>query len=140
MFAIITIFTLVTAVIGVAGAQQRNLPVPLKQRSGAVVNAVDLAQATSSNVNLEIVSACVNGAASFKIANLGDRWPELGKLKIYQTVDGQTTEVSEREMRFARGQKASFRMKNVGSAHIGLFVEPSWYKRPFRYDAEVACR
>ena len=43
-------------------------------------------------------------------------------------------------MRFAEGQKASFRMKNPGQASIGLFVEPSWYERPFQFDAEVACK
>ena len=137
LLAIITIFTLVTAVVGVAGAQQRNIP--LRSVQGAEVNAVHLAQAGDSSVNLEIVSACVDGTATFKIVNVGDKWPQLGKLKVYHIFEGQTKEVSAREMRFARGQKASFRMKNVGAAHIGLFVEPSWYERPFHYDAEVAC-
>jgi hypothetical protein len=137
LLAIITIFTLVTAVVGVAGAQQRN--VPLRSVQGAEVNAIHLAQAGGSSVNLEIVSACVEGTATFKIVNVGDKWPQLGKLKVYHIFEGQTKEVSAREMRFARGQKASFRMKNVGAAHIGLFVEPSWYERPFHYDAELAC-
>jgi hypothetical protein len=137
LLAIITIFTLVTAVVGVAGAQQRN--VPLRSVQGAEANAIHLAQAGGSSVNLEIVSACVEGTATFKIVNVGDKWPQLGKLKVYHIFEGQTKEVSAREMRFARGQKASFRMKNVGAAHIGLFVEPSWYERPFHYDAELAC-
>lgn len=139
LFAIITIFTLVTAVVGVAGAQQRKIPVPLKQRQGAIISAVDLAQATNKDVNLEIVSACVNGTAIFKIVNLGDKWPKMGKLKVFHVFDGQATEVSARQMRFAHGQKASFRMKNTGATRIGIFVEPSWYERPFHYDAELVC-
>jgi len=140
LLAIIAIFATVVGVVGVAAAQQRNLPVPLKQREGAHVNAVDLAKATTRNVNLEIVSACVDNTATFKIVNLGDKWPQLGKLKIFHTINGQTKTVSERNMRFAQGQKASFRMKNVGNARIGIFVEPSWYDRPFQFDAEVDCK
>lgn len=140
LLAIISVFAVVTGSAGLAAAQQRAVPLPLEQRQGAEVNIVDLAQANGETVNLEIISACVQGTATFKIVNLGDKWPELGKLKVYHIFEGQTKEVSARQMRFARGQKASFRMKNVGEAHIGLFVEPSWYDRPFQYDAEVACQ
>ncbi len=139
LFAVITIFTFVTAMVGVADAQQRKIPVPLKQRQDASVSSVDLAQATSKDVNLEIVSACVNGTATFKIVNLGDKWPHLGKLKVFYIAEGETKEISARQMRFAHGQKAPFPLKNVGAARVGIFVEPSWYERPFNYDAEVAC-
>ncbi|WNJ99319.1 hypothetical protein L2D14_15790 [Thalassospiraceae bacterium LMO-JJ14] len=133
-------FTFVTGIAGLAAAQQRAVPLPLEKRQGAEVNILNLTQSSGDNVNLEIVSACVQGTATFKIVNLGDKWPQLGKLKVYHILEGQTKEVSARQMRFARGQKASFRMKNIGAAHIGLFVEPSWYNRPFQYDAEVACK
>lgn len=140
LLAIISIFTLVTTIVGVAGAQQRSIPVPLQQRPGVHVDVLTLAQAGRANVNVEILSACMEGTAMFKIVNLGDKWPKLGKLKVYEIKNGQTKEISEREMRFAKGQKASFRLKNIGTARVGLFVEPSWYERPFKYDAEVDCR
>ena len=140
LLAIISIFTLVTTIVGVAGAQQRSVPVPLQQRPGVHVDVLDLAQAGGASVNVEILSACMEGTAMFKIVNLGDKWPRLGKLKVYEIKEGQAKEISEREMRFAKGQKASFRLKNIGPARVGLFVEPSWYERPFKYDAEVDCR
>ncbi len=140
LLAIITIFATVVGVVGAAAAQQRKLPVPLSERQGVEVNDVNLAQAAGGNVNLEIVSACVNNMATFQIVNRGDEWPKLGKLKIYQIHNGQSQEITERTMRFAEGQKASFRMKNPGDTSIGLFVEPSWYDRPFQYDAQVDCK
>ena len=120
-------------------AQQKGLPVPLQDRQGAVVRSLDLAQADGNAVNLEIVSACVGGVATFKIVNVGERWPEMGTLKIFSVSNGQSKPVSEREIRFAKGQKASFRLKSEGNSDIALFVDPSWYKRPFAFDAEVTC-
>jgi hypothetical protein len=47
--------------------------------------------------------------------------------------------LSKRSMRFAAGQQASFRLKDIGSDSVAVFVEPSWYDRPFKFDAEVKC-
>lgn len=138
ILAMITAFAVVVGVVGIAAAQQR--PVPLAQQQGAAVNDISLAQAGGGNVNVEIVSACVDNTAMFKIVNRGEMWPQLGKLKIYEIENGQRRELTARTMRFAEGQKASFRMKNPGAASIGIFVEPSWYDRPFQYDAEVSCK
>lgn len=124
---------------GIADAQQARAPVPLRAQPGAVVKGVDLAQAGRSPINLEIVTACVNGVATFKILNRGDSWPALGTLNIVQvTPEGMRT-IVKREMRFAEGQKGSFRLKKPGQDKLALFVEPSWYERPFEFDAEVSC-
>ncbi len=131
--------TLVFATAGPLAAQQKILPVPHTERLGAQVRSLELAQSDGPQVSLEIVSACESGVATFKIVNVGERWPAMGTLKVFQIVDDKTKQVSEREMRFAQGQKASFRMKNPGTGGLGLFVEPSWYKRPFELDAEVKC-
>jgi len=98
-----------------------------------------LAQAGAGAVNLEIKSLCVNGVATFKILNRGERWPRMGTLKVYRVEAGDLKPVSERKMRFARGQTASFRMKKAGENKMALYVEPSWYERPFQQDAEVQC-
>lgn len=139
ILAVVAIFATVVGAVGIAAAQQRQIPVPLSQRQGVDVNSIDLAQAAGSNVNVEVISACINGVASFKVVNQGEKWPQLGKLRIYQISNGQARELTARTMRFAEGQQASFRMKNEGNSSIGLFVEPSWYVRPFQYDAEVSC-
>lgn len=139
-FAVIAIFATVVGAVGIAAAQQRGLPVPLSEKPGIDVNSVDLAQAAGGNVNIEIISGCVNDVASFKLVNRGEMWPELGKLKVYEIAGGQARELTARTMRFAEGQQASFRMKNPGDSSIGIFVEPSWYDRPFEFDAQVDCR
>ena len=94
LLAIITIFATVVGMVGAAAAQQRKLPVPLSERKGVEINDVNLAQAAGANVNLEIVSACVNNMATFQIVNMGDMWPQLGKLKIYEIENGNTREIT----------------------------------------------
>ena len=121
-------------------AQQARVPVPLRAQPGAVVKGIDLAQAGRSAINLEVVTACVDGVATFKIQNRGESWPALGTLNVVQVKpDGMHTLV-KREMRFAEGQKGSFRLKKPGADKLALFVDPSWYERPFEIDAEVLCK
>ncbi|MBO6521267.1 MAG: hypothetical protein JJ900_10125 [Rhodospirillales bacterium] len=139
ILAVIAIFATVVGAVGAAAAQQRKIPVPLSERQGVDINSIDLAQAAGGNVNVEVISACIDGVASFKVVNQGEKWPELGKLRVYQISNGQARELTARTMRFAEGQQASFRMKSQDNSSIGLFVEPSWYDRPFQYDAEVSC-
>lgn len=109
------------------------------QQASKKAQTSTLAQAGAGAVNLEIKSLCVNGVATFKIFNRGERWPRMGTLKVYRVEAGDLKPVSERKMRFARGQTASFRMKKAGENKMALYVEPSWYERPFQQDAEVQC-
>ena len=122
----------------VADAQGRT-PVPLKSVPGAIVHSVQLANTSGAPVNIEVVTACVGTVATFKIVNIGEAWPRLGKLGIYRGTPENMKPLSKRSMRFAAGQKASFRLKNVGTDTVAVFVEPSWYDRPFKFDAEVKC-
>lgn len=126
--------------VAAASAQQARPPVPLYAQPGAEMHTVLLAQAGTSPVDLDVVSACVNDVATFKIVNKGSSWPEMGTLNVYRVTDGGTKPISTRKMRFTTGQKASFRMKKVGNATIALFVQPSWYERPFKFDAQVICK
>lgn len=129
--------TLVTSA-GVADAQGRT-PVPLKSIPGASVQTIQLASTEGAPVNIEVISACVGNVATFKIVNLGEAWPRLGKLGVYRGTPDNMKALSKRSMRFAAGQKASFRLKNIGTDTVAVFVEPSWYDRPFKFDAEVSC-
>lgn len=101
--------------------------------------AVILAQAGAGTVILEIKSLCVNGVATFKIYNLGERWPRMGTLKVFRVEPDGLKPISERKMCFAQGQTASFRMKKAGEDKMALYVEPSWYERSFQQDAEIQC-
>lgn len=129
---------------GVADAQQTRLPAPIRVAPGTdvqnvQVHSVDLAQAGRSIVDLEIVTACVDGVATFKIANKGEAWPRLGTLNVFKVADDGLRTIAKRDMRFASGQQASFRLKKAKGETIGLFVQPTWYERPFEFDAQVSC-
>ena len=75
----------------------------------------------------------------FKVANVGGRWPGIGAFAVYDT-DGNKL-ISVRNLLLTGGQKATFKVKalNEGETVLGLWVEPTWYDREFRYDAKVIC-
>lgn len=142
MRAVVFVLAALAIAVGSSGhvaAQQGHAPVPLKSRPGAQIHSVDLAQAGGQPVNVEVVTACVQGAATFKITNKGEAWPRMGTLNIVRVTDGGMEPMAQRKMRFAAGQGASFRFRHVEGDRIGLFVQPSWYDRPFAFDAEVNC-
>ncbi len=93
----------------------------------------------ASELQLKINTACKDGTAVFKVANVGGRWPGIGALAVYDTNGNKL--ISVRNMLLTSGQKASFKVKdlNEGETVLGLWVEPTWYDRDFRYDAKVIC-
>jgi hypothetical protein len=94
---------------------------------------------TDVPVKIEVATTCEEGEAVFTILSRGDTWPAMGKVAVYRT-EGQVL-VIQRNMRMKTGQQASFRVKGVGAgAEVGLWVEPTWYQRPFAYDAIVTCQ
>ena len=121
-------------------AGQERVPLLVTSASELKVHRVELAQAGAGNVNIDVLSACVGGVATFKIVNKGETWPRLGTLKVVRVDDQNIKTIAQREMRFAKGQKASFRVKKATGETVGLFVQPSWYDRPFTYDAKVSCK
>ncbi len=123
----------------VLAALTASVSVSAAQQVTKDMQAINVAQAGASAVDLEIKSLCVNCVATFKIFNRGERWPLMGTLKIFRVEADGLKAVSERKMRFAQGQTASFRMKKAGANKMALYIEPSWYERPFQQDAEVQC-
>ena len=101
--------------------------------------AGNLSAAAFAPIRLRVNTECRNGAAIFKVFNTGSRWPRAGTFTIFIR-DGRKR-VIKRRMRLARGQRASFRFKarNAGKIRLGLWVDPSWYSRKFRYDAKLTC-
>lgn len=121
-----------------ADAQGRT-PIPLERLPGTTVLNLEFARADGAPVNVDVVSGCVDNIAMFKIVNVGEAWPRLGKLHVMRISGDDIITLSKRSMRFAAGQKASFRLKDIGTDTVAVFVEPSWYDRPFKFDAEVTC-
>jgi len=99
------------------------------------------AAAVPAPVALNISTSCRNGETVFTTENRGGDWPASGQFQIYRIgTDAQV--VSSRRMRLKKGQKASFKIAASKSptGQLGLFVKPSWYERPFAYDATATCR
>jgi hypothetical protein len=93
----------------------------------------------STHLKLSVSASCKKGAAIFKVLNEGDRWPKSGRFEVYSVEDKSL--ISQRKFRLAAGQKATFRVKDVADSYgeVGLWVQPSWYQRGFKYDATVVC-
>ena len=132
-------FVMPLMISGAVGAQQRGLPNPISAGSAVMVQNVTLAQADGSAVKLEVETSCENGIPSFKIVNRGTTWPAMGTLKVLRVTNAGIETVTTQQMRFAAGQRASFRMKNAGDDTVGLYVDPSWYEREFTFDAKLHC-
>ncbi len=93
-------------------------------------------------LKLNIATSCENGNAIFKVTNRGGAWPKSSTFGIYRMGSGDKQVVSSRRMRLKANQTSTFRIKasKNPTGQLGLFVDPSWYKRGFDYDATVRCR
>lgn len=92
------------------------------------------------NLEIDVQAQCVDGEASFKLTNLGDRWPRLGEITIYR-LDTEALLV-KRRLRMGNSQQISYRIppkRRKGAHGVGFFVKPSWYNRPFNFDATIVC-
>ncbi|MBL4691977.1 MAG: hypothetical protein JKY92_01430 [Magnetovibrio sp.] len=90
-------------------------------------------------LQLDIKSTCTKKGAEFKISNKGGKWPQTAILRLYTTHDKSL--ISQRRMRLALGQKVTLVVKR-GRMHgqsVGVWVDPHWYKRDFKFDAMVNC-
>jgi len=102
-----------------------------------------VAQGNVANaVKLAVETACENGNSVFKVTNRGANWPRSGTLSIYRLGEGRRDVINSRRLRLKAGQLATFRVKAKSNptGRLGLFVKPSWYERPFEYDATMRCR
>lgn len=101
-----------------------------------------VASVSDGALELEIVARCVSGAPVFQITNLGDKWPRLAAVNIYNTNDKSS--LTKRRMRLVNSQQATFgvpkkKLRKLKVKEVGLWIEPSWTKRKFVYDSKIAC-
>lgn len=92
------------------------------------------------HVDLDVNAKCVGRDAEFSVVNKGGRWPSTATVRIERVSDHST--ITSRRMRMVGGQRLSFKISskfNPGDS-VGLFIDPQWYERPFKYDAEIICR
>lgn len=90
-------------------------------------------------LDMRVSVKCQGGDAVFMIVNTGKAWPEPGTIAVYWTA--VTRLVHERRLRLGAGQRFSFRVPGAAgdSFEFGLWVNPSWFKRRFDYDARIKC-
>ena len=98
-----------------------------------------LSRAPKDIVNMNVSVSCKDGDATFTVTNKGDAWPGVGNLSVYST--GETKLVHQRRLRLNAGQRVTFRVAGVAGdgPEFGLWVDPSWFKRDFKYDSRITC-
>ena len=102
--------------------------------------AANVAAVEGKELSLEVAAMCHDGAPAFQVTNLGDRWPRLGEISIYRT--DTKSMLTQRRVRMINSQQLLFKVPNEqakDAGEVGIFIEPSWYDRPFAYDAKLKC-
>ena len=100
-----------------------------------------VAAVSGASLDLQVIATCNNGAVNFQIINLGEKWPKLASINIYRT-DTKVL-ISKRRMKLRNSQQITFKVsreKAQVAGELGLWVEPTWTKRPFKYDVKQICR
>lgn len=104
------------------------------------IAAPQMSAVPATALNIDVFAECRNGAAVFRIVNVGDTWPKASTFAVHRLSDGVI--VTRRSMRLGNGQSASFRLtdKMGATSGVGIMVLPTWYDRRAAYDAKVVCR
>jgi len=100
-----------------------------------------IASINAARLDVEITARCDGNTPTFQITNLGPKWPRLAAISIHRTAGNAL--VSKRRMKLDNSQQATFKIRKRGKAlrgEIGIFIQPSWEKRPFHYDTKIRCR
>lgn len=101
--------------------------------------AQGLPRAPKDILDMNVLVSCKNGDATFTITNKGEAWPGVGNLSVYSTE--VTKLIHNRRMRLNEGQRVTFRVPGVAGDNLefGLWVDTTWFKRDFKYDARITC-
>ena len=101
--------------------------------------AQGLPRAPKDILDMNVSITCKDGDATFTITNKGEAWPGVGNLSVYTT--GVAKLIHNRRMRLGAGQRVTFRVPGVAGDNLefGLWVDTSWFKRDFSYDAKIMC-
>jgi len=126
------------SIVGLVAAVTTML-VGVSAGSAQETSQAEIAAAPPVFLQLEITSACTEDGAVFKVVNRGEKWPQMGYLRLY-LADSKSL-LGERRLRLAPGQKVSFVVKRkVMDGHpVAVWVEPEWYQREMEYDASIKC-
>ena len=93
-------------------------------------------------LRLNVTTECEPDTVVFRVHNTGRKWPKSGELKIFRLADEKV--VAQRNIRLGTDQRATYRVKrqkdeDTASRQLGMFIAPTWYRRPFTMDAVAEC-
>lgn len=93
------------------------------------------------SLRVQISSQCLNGDTVFVVANKGKSWPRTATFSLFRLAGPNRQMISARKMSLDAGQAKTLRIKNAHNptGHIGLSLDPGWYKREFKMDAKAKC-
>ena len=93
------------------------------------------------SLDVAVTAQCVGGEVQFKVTNMAAPFPAPGEITVYRI--GITRQIAKsRRIRLNTKQSASFKLAAADgpARNYGLFIKPSWYPRPFTFDATVTCQ
>ncbi|MBT4888689.1 MAG: hypothetical protein HON65_03950 [Rhodospirillales bacterium] len=110
----------------------------LTSNSGTIF-AQDLNQTLIRALDLHVSSSCEDGAAIFKVRNVGANKISAVNFKLFKV--SQDMIVSKRRMSLNQGQVATFKVKNASLIpdRIGLFVDSKLVVREQHADVAIQC-
>ena len=107
----------------------------------AAVFAIASAEAATptNKIDVEIKTLCTPKGTHINILNRGEKWPQTAKLRIYFADD--KSHITTRKVKLGQGHSVSFNIKTKIAAGrpLGVYVEPSWYERDFKFDGTQKC-
>ena len=91
-------------------------------------------------IDMTVLTRCKGKDTLFQITNRGERWPKRGQFVIFRTADKEV--VNKRRFRLGTNQSATFRIRPAEEprGELGLWINPSWYKRKDGVDARIECK
>lgn len=92
-------------------------------------------------LQVQISTQCLNGDTVFIVSNIGKSWPRTSTFSLFRIAGPNRQMISARKMSLEAGQAKTLRVKKAHNptGHIGLALDPAWYKREFTMDASAKC-
>lgn len=94
------------------------------------------------SLNVRVSTQCNNGDTVFIVANTGNKWPRAATFSLFRIAGPNRQMISARKMSIEPGGAKTLRVKKAHNptGHIGLSLDPGWYKREFTMDAKAECK
>jgi hypothetical protein len=104
--------------------------------------STSISNVKSESLNVRVSSQCNNGDTVFVVANTGNKWPRAATFSLFRISGPNRQMISARKMSIEPGAAKTLRVKKSHNptGHIGLSLDPGWYKRDFTMDARAECK